>query len=255
MKKLALILTVVLLIPLYSEELTGRAVMEKVVNKTEWNDMEGEITMKIMVRGRTRTRKIKMYSRKRTEQDSDMVMKFLYPPDIEGTAFLLIEHSKGEDERYLYLPALRRIKRIAASGKGGAFMGSDFSYYDIGKPKLKDWKYRNLGFVKFNSIKCYRIEAVPSGPKIEKDTKYSKIIHWVDPNRWSIVHAEYYDRTATLWKVLYVKEIKKIEDIWFQTDLLMKNVLSGSQSEMEFEAIKINQRISKELFTKRYLVQ
>ena len=255
MRKLAIILMSLFLIPLYGENLTGEQIMEKVVKKTGWNDMEGEITMKITVRGRTRIRKIKMYSRKRTEDETDMVMKFLYPPDVEGTGFLLIEHSRGEDERYLYLPALRRIKRIAASGKGGAFMGSDFSYYDIGKPKLEDWKYRNLGIDEYNGTKCYKIEALPSSKKIEKDTRYSKIIHWVDPERWSIIHAEYYDRTGTLWKVLDVKEIKKIGSIWFQTYMVMKNVQAGSSSEMKFENLKVDTGLSPRIFTKRYLQQ
>ncbi len=255
MRKFAIILMSLFLIPLYGENLTGRQIMEKVVKKTGWKDMEGEITMKITVRGRTRIRKIKMYSRKRTEDETDMVMKFLYPPDVEGTGFLLIEHSRGEDERYLYLPALRRIKRIAASGKGGAFMGSDFSYYDIGKPKLQDWKYKNLGMVEYNGIKCYKVEALPSSKKVEKDTRYSKVIHWVDPEKWSVIHAEYYDRTGTLWKVLDVKEIKKIGSIWFQTHMVMKNVQAGSSSEMKFENLQVNKGLPASIFTKRYLQQ
>ncbi len=254
-KLINIILIILFAFSLYGEELTGTKIMEKVVKKTGWNDMEGEITMKITVRGRTRTRKIKMYSRKRTEDESDMVMKFLYPPDVEGTGFLLIEHVKGEDERYLYLPALRRIKRIAASGKGGAFMGSDFSYYDIGKPKLKDWNYKNLGIVDFNGLKCYKVEALPVNKQIEKDTGYSKIINWVDPEKWSIIHAEYYDRTGELWKVLEVKEIKNISGVWFQTHLIMKNVQAGSKSEMKFENLEIDKGLSPNLFTKRYLMQ
>ncbi len=253
-KLINIIFVVLLLLPIYGDELTGIRIMEKVVKKTGWNDMEGEITMNITVRGRTRTRKIKMYSRKRTEDESDMVMKFLYPPDVEGTGFLLVEHEKGEDERYLYLPALRRIKRIAASGKGGAFMGSDFSYYDIGKPKLKDWKYKNLGLVDFEGMKCYKIEALPASPKVEKDTGYKKIINWVDQEKWSIVHAEYYDRTGELWKILDVKEIKEISGVWFQTHLIMKNAQAGSISEMKFENLEVNKGLSPKLFTKRYLM-
>ena len=254
-KILNIIFIFLLIIPLSGENFTGIQIMEKVVKKTGWKDMEGEITMKITVRGRTRTRKIKVFSKKRTEDESDMVMKFLYPPDVEGTGFLLIEHAKGEDERYLYLPALRRIKRIAASGKGGAFMGSDFSYYDIGKPKLKDWNYKNLGIVDFNGLKCYKVKALPVNKQIEKDTGYSKIINWVDPEKWSIVHAEYYDRMGKIWKILEVKEIKNINGVWFQMHLIMKNVQGESVSEMKFENIEINKGLSPKLFTKRYLMQ
>ena len=250
---LSLIIIVFLILPLVAQEPTGREIMEKVILKTGWQDMEAEITMTITLRGRQRIRKIKMYSRKRTETESDMVMKFLYPPDVKGTGFLLIEHDQGEDERYLYLPALRRIRRIAASGQGGAFMGSDFSYYDIGKPKLNDWQYKNLGLVELKGGQCYQIEALPATPQIEKDTGYSRIIHWIDPEKWSALQAEYYDRRGKLWKVLEIKEIQKINEVWFQTHLLMKNVSSGGQSEMKFEKIEINKGLSPQIFTQRYL--
>ncbi len=234
---------------------TGREIMEKVINKATWKDMVAEVEMRISSRGRTRIRKIKMYTRKRTPSEDDTLMRFTYPPDVEGTSFLLREHSKGEDERYLYLPALRRIRRIAASGKGGAFMGSDFSYYDIGKPKLEDWNYKNLGLVDLNGKKVYKIEATPAVKKVEKETKYSKIIHYVDPEKWSVVRAEYYDRTGALWKVLEVKKFQKIKGVWFQTDMVMKNVQSGSESEMKFLNLKIDQGLSPSLFTKRSLAK
>ncbi len=232
---------------------SGREVMERVVNKATWKDMTADVLMRISARGRERIRKIKMFSRKRTAEENDTLMRFTYPPDVAGTAFLLIEHSKGEDERYLYLPALRRIRRIASSGKGGAFMGSDFSYYDIGKPKLGDWKYRNLGMVELNGRKVYKVEALPANKKVEKETKYGKIIHYVDPQKWSVVRAEYYDRMGKLWKVLEVRSFKEIKGIWFQTDLVMNNIQSGSQSEMKFENLKVDQGLSPSLFTKRSL--
>jgi outer membrane lipoprotein-sorting protein len=254
MKKILIIFLIfTLFTPLLSQEPTGREIMSKVVLKTGWQDMEAEITMTITLRSRTRTRKIKMYSRKRTEAESDIVMKFLYPPDVAGTGFLLIEHEKREDERYLYLPALRRIRRIAASGKGGAFMGSDFSYYDIGKPKLNDWQYKNLGIKEIDGQQCYQVEATPISPQIEKDTGYSRIIHWVDPEKWNVIRAEYYDRRGKLWKILEAKEIQEISGVWFQTHLLMKNVQSEGQSEMKFEKIAINKGLPAHLFTQRFL--
>ncbi len=254
MRKILIILTALPLL-LAGNLPSGREIMEKVTSKATWKDMVAEVELIISARGRTRIRKIKMFSRKRTANENDTLMKFVYPPDVEGTAFLLKEHSKGEDERYLYLPALRRIRRIAASGKGGAFMGSDFSYYDIGKPKLEDWNYKNLGLVELNGKKVYKIEATPVSKKVEKETKYSKIIHYVDPEKWSVVRAEYYDRTGALWKVLEVKEFQKIKGSWFQTDMVMKNVQSKSQSEMKFLNLKIDQGLPASLFTKRSLAR
>ena len=90
---------------------TGREIMQKALHKTSWQTMQGDVTLILTnARGEQRIRKIKMFSRKRTEDENDMLMRFVAPPDVRGTAFLIIEHAKGEDERYLYLPALRRVK-------------------------------------------------------------------------------------------------------------------------------------------------
>ncbi len=251
--KRGLIFAVILSGALLGAQPSGREIMERVVNKASWKDLVADVTLKIESRGKTRIRKIKMFARKRNQNETDTLMRFTYPPDVAGTAFLLREHSQGEDERYLYLPALRRIKRIASSGKGGPFMGSDFSYYDIGKPKLDDWKYENLGLVDLDGKKVYKIEALPASRKVEKETKYGKIIHYVDPEKWSVVRAEYYDRTGALWKVLEVREFKKIKGAWFQTDLVMKNLQAKSQSEMKFENLKVDQGLPAAMFTKRNL--
>ncbi len=255
-KFLCLAIALGLLWPVAAEKLTGRQIMETVVKKATWKDMTADLTLIIVSsKGSKRVRKIKMYSRKRTEEESDMLMRFISPPDVAGTGFLLIEHADRDDDRYLYLPALRRVKRIASSGKGGSFMGSDFSYYDIGRPKLKDWRYRRLADEVKNGVECFKVEALPASKQVEKDTRYSKIIHWIDKKKWTTIYAEYYDRTGQLWKVLEVPEVKKIGGIWFQTHMIMKDVQAGRHSEMIFENIKINQNLPAKYFTKRYLLR
>lgn len=182
-----------------------------------------------------------------------MLMRFVAPADVKGTGFLIIEHQNTDDERYLYLPALRRVKRIASSGKGGNFMASDFTYYDIGKPKLNDWKYKRLADEAVNKHECYKIECSPASKQIAKDTGYGKIIRWIRKDIWVTVRSEYYDRANRLWKILEVPKVENISGVWFQTDMIMKDVQNKHRSEMVFTDIKVNQNIPEGFFSQRYL--
>ncbi|NOX36317.1 MAG: outer membrane lipoprotein-sorting protein [Calditrichaeota bacterium] len=237
-----------------AQELSGREIMEKALHKTTWKDMQADVTLILQnPRGEQRVRKIKMFSRKRTENESDMLMRFISPPDVRNTAFLIIEHADGDDERYLYLPALRRVKRIASSGKGGNFMSSDFSYYDIGRPKLNDWTYRRLPDEVVEGFDCYKIECLPASPEISRDTGYNKIIRWIRKDILVTVQSHYFDRGNRLWKILTVPAVEEINGVWFQTDLVMQDVQTNHRSEMKFENIKVNVNLPPRFFSVRYL--
>ncbi len=247
----------ILVLTVYSvsaQELSGYEIMKRSLNKTTWQDMQGEVEL-ILINSRRerRVRKMVMYSRKRTPNDSDMLMRFTAPADVKGTAFLLREHENSDDERYLYLPALRRVKRIASSGRGGNFMSSDFTYYDIGKPRLNDWTYKRLPDETVNGRQCYRIESLPADKQIARDTGYGKIIRWIDQERLVTVKSLYFDRGAREWKTLEVPGVEKIAGVWFQTDMVMKDLQSGHSSEMKFYNVKVNQGIPAEFFTRRFL--
>ena len=232
----------------------GRKIMEQVLQGSRWKDMTADVTLIITnAKGDRRVRKIKLFSRKRTEDESDMLMRFIEPADVAGTGFLMIEHQNRDDDRYLFLPALRRVKRIASSGKGGNFMGSDYTYYDIGEPKLDDWTYPSVSDTTIDGKACYVITALPVTPKIARETGYSKIVHYVDKERMTIIRSDYYDRRGKLQKILTIPEMIRLAGIWFQTHLVMKNVQDNRTSEMKFENIKINQNLPKRYFSQRYL--
>jgi hypothetical protein len=242
------------LIPLFAQQPDGRAIMEKALNKTSWKDMTSKVELLLInERGDTRKREIDMSSRKRDNGETDMVMRFTAPADVKGTAFLIIEHKNSDDDRYLYLPAMRRTKRIASSGKGGNFMSSDFTYYDIGKPKLNDWTYKLLQDENVDGKVCFKIECLPADKDIEKDTAYGKIIRWIRKDILVTVKSQYFDRGGREWKLLTVPGIEKIGDIWFQTEMVMEDVQNKHQSKMTFKDIKINQNLPASLFNQRML--
>jgi outer membrane lipoprotein-sorting protein len=233
---------------------TGREIMEKVVNKETWNDMTADLYLTIVdSKGGKREREIKSFMKKYSADETKMLMFFLKPADVRGTSFLIVEHKDRDDDRYLYLPALRRVKRILASGKGGSFMASDFSYYDIGKPKLEDFKYNLIGEEKLDGVPCYVIECLPVSPQIEKDTGYSKIVRWVRKDNYMILKSDYYSRDGKKFKVLDVEKIEEIQNVLFATVMTMKDIISNRISRMEFRNIKVNTGLKDSLFSETSL--
>ncbi len=250
--KTFLILT--LAVNLKAQGQSAYQIMKTDLNKGNWKDMVGSVEMILInSRGEKRVRKIQMMNRKRTANESDMLMRFKYPDDVRGTGFLLKEHENTDDERYLYLPALHRIKRIASSGKGGNFMSSDFSYYDIGKPKLNDWKYSLLGSEEIAGHPCYKILCMPASPEIVDETGYGKIIRWIRKDIYVTLKSVYFDRGGQKWKVLNVTDYKKISGVWFQTGMVMKDVQNNHETKMIFKDLKVNTNIPELFFTKRFL--
>jgi len=238
----------------FGQDLDGYTIMKKTLSKTTWQDMSGKVELILTnARGDQRLREIEMFSRKRNENESDMLMRFVSPPDVKNTAFLIIENSNSDDDRYLYLPAMRRVKRIASSGKGGNFMSSDFTYYDIGKPKLNDWKYKRLEDEKIADFDCFKLECLPADKEISKDTGYQKIIRWIRKDILVTIKSEYYDRGGRQWKTLEVPGIEKIGDVWFQTEMIMKDIQNNHKSKMVFSDIEINKNLPASLFTQRAL--
>lgn len=255
MRKFLLFFTSLLILcSLKSYSQTGREIMEKVVNKETWNDMTADLYLTIMdSRGNKREREIKSFMKKYSEDETKMLMFFVKPADVKGTSFLIIEHKDRDDDRYLYLPALRRVKRILSSGKGGSFMASDFSYYDIGKPKLEDFKYNLVGEEKLDGLLCYIIECLPASPQIEKDTGYSKIVRWVIKDNYMVLKSDYYSRDGKKFKVLDVEKIEEIEKVLFATVMTMKDIISQRISRMEFRNIKVNTGLKDSLFSETSL--
>lgn len=248
------ILPVGLVLAQQDASLTGKQIMEKVLSQTNWKDMTGDLIMTLTTsRGETRVRNMKFYSKKKTENESMMLIKIVAPADVRGTAFLTIEHQNRDDDRYLYLPALRRVRKITASGKGGNFMSSDFTYYDMGKPKLSDWTTKRLPDETVDGHPCFVVEALPASPKVAKETGYSRIVRWIRKDTFTTLKAVYYDRDGKKWKILTVPEVKKINGVWFATVMIMHDVQIDHTSKMEFKNLKINTGVPAKFFTTRYL--
>lgn len=232
----------------------ARTLMDKVLHASGFQDMQGEITLTLKnKRGDTKVRRIAMSSKKSEQGESRMIMRFVEPADVRGTAFLLIEHEGAEDDRRLWLPALRRVQRISTSGAGGNFMSSDFTYYDIGRPKLEDWTFSDGGESTVQGTACRVVKGQAASDKVKGDTGYAAV-HWcVDPERLVILGADYFDKDGEPLKTLVAKKIEDVGGTPFATEMEMTDAHTGHASRMVFEKLKIDQGLSEDLFTERRL--
>lgn len=233
---------------------SGRESMEKVISRSPWKDMENTSVLTIQdSSGNKRIRKIKVYSKEAPEKENKILMKFISPPDARDIGLLIIEHPERDDDRYFYLPALRKTKKILASGKGGSFMQSDFTFYDIGKPEIHDFKYTEVGKKKINSTQCEVIEAIPVKESVKEEIGYSKIVHYVDTNRYLILQSDYYNKDGVLFKKYKAEEVEKIGEESLITRMVMENIVYHRKSILEMKDIRINQGLPEYIFTRRFL--
>jgi hypothetical protein len=230
--------------------------MARVLEKNAWKDMQGEVLLTLTsAAGDTKRREIQMWSRTNARDENSMLMRFVQPADVRGTGFLTIEHQGGDDDRRLFLPSLRRVNRISTSGAGGNFMSSDFTYYDIGMPKLEDWSYSSAGEATRAGVACRLVAGAPASPRVQADTGYTKVVWCVDPARALVVGADYYEKGGRRFKVLEVLAVEDIKGTPFATHMRMTDQTTGHRSELVFKNLKTDTGIADDVFTERNLIR
>lgn len=234
---------------------TAEKIMWRVHNRPTFRDMHAFVTMRLIPpNGPERVRKMEVWSKTDPKTDeTKMLIRFLEPADVRGTAFLIHSHKDREDDMWFYLPALRRVQRIAASGKAGAFMGSDFSNYDIGGGEYEDWTYTLLREDTLDGDPCWVIEARAKSPEVERKSGYSRMIRWVRKDNYLVLRTDHYDRSGELFKRTRILEARAFDGVWFETKMEAQDLDSGHRSIMEFSDITVNQGLPDDLFTKRSL--
>src|SRR5574341_1219820 len=171
--------------------LTAREIVQRVNDRDDGDRMTAEMEMRLVdSQGNERVRRLRVY-RRHSGKDTQSLMFFLAPADVKDTGFLTYDYDEAgkDDDQWLYLPALRRSKRIASGDKSGSFMGSDFNYSDMTKPYLDDYEFTLLGEEDAGGARAWRIEAVPKRPAVAESTGYSKAQLWVRQDNFVVVRA------------------------------------------------------------------
>ncbi len=237
----------------FAQQITGLQIIEKVYNRPVGNDMSADLKM-ILINssGNERVRKIKQFSRD-FGQVEKKIMFFVSPADVKNTSFMNWSYDEEgkNDDQWIYLPALKKTKRISSDSKGDYFMGSDFTYDDLGDRKPTDDTHKLLREEKIDGENYYVVESIPK----DEDYMYSKTITWIIKDKWIGLKKEFYDEDGEYLKTLTVNKYQKINGFLIITHTTMNNVQKKHKTVMELTNIKINTNIPKSKFTERMMTR
>lgn len=188
--------------------------------------------------------------------DNQRLVTFLSPADVKGTKTLLVEHSNKDDDIWIYLPAMKKVRRLVSSNKKDAFVGTDFSYGDVIGHRVEDWNHKLIREEKVGEFDCYVIEATPIKPEVGENSGYSKRVGWIDKKSFVAVKGESYDLNGQLLKKISAKNVVEVDpkkQRWQPMILESENVQTGHRTVIEFKNFKVNTGVSDDQFTARYL--
>lgn len=242
----------------HAAELTALEVMQKVDDRDDGETSTSEMTMILIdKRKNQRVRKLKAF-RKDYGKDVKSISFFLSPADVRNTTFLSFDWDSEdkEDDNWLYLPELRKVKRISSGNKKDSFMGSDFSYADMNGMELSEWEYR---FKKqsemVDGFDCWVIEGVPKKEKRKKvisETGYLKTVSWVRKDSFLAVRSKLYVKKGKKIKYFIASKIEKIQGIWTVRKMTMKTTKKKRMEHMTvlmFDNLVYNKGVDDSLFT------
>lgn len=167
------------------------------------------------------------------EGDGDKTLTiFDRPEDVKGTALLTFSHKKGSDDQWLYLPALKRVKRIASNNKSGPFMGSEFAYEDISSQEVEKYTYKYLKDEPLDGEDMFVFERYP----VDKNSGYTRQVVWMDKSEYRIRKIDYYDRKNSLLKTLTFNDYKQYKDkFWRASVMEMVNHQTGKSTTLSWD--------------------
>lgn len=160
--------------------------------------------------GEKRHRGLVRWKRRLSELD-EILMRVSAPGDIRGTTVLTLQRDDVDDKQFLYLPAMKKIRRISTADRTQRFVGMDWNYEDLRRVDVKDWTYKALRMDTYGGFECYVYEAIPKSDDL---SVYGKMIHWIRRDNYYRVKAEQYDKRMKLWKITEAPHIEKIQGVW-----------------------------------------
>lgn len=194
-----------------------------------FGDTTADMTMTLRNKqGKESTRVIRSKTLEVVDDGDKSLSIFDTPRDVQGTAFLSFSHKVGDDEQWLYLPALKRVKRINSRNKSGSFMGSEFAYEDIASQEVEKYTYKYLREETLNGIPCYVNESYPVD---KRNSGYTKRITWLDKDEYRLQKVEFYDRKKSLLKTLIASEYQQyLGKFWRAGRMEMMNHQTGKST-------------------------
>ena len=238
--------------------LTAREIMEKNFFVGKVRHLVNETTMTLINdKGQQRVRKTYSVSSLQPNGiDSKIMIRFLFPADVERTGYLQIQHHEGDDDMWIYLPALKKVRRLVANNKRDSFVGSDFSYGDLLLPTVDTYRHSLVRREVLDGEPCFVIESVPATEQIMKYYGYSKTVSWIRLSNFMEKKVDYYDAAGRFLKTHMVPEVKEVDRVnhkWWALRREVVNHQTGHRTVLVYTALDSSQTLQDEFFTPRFL--
>jgi outer membrane lipoprotein-sorting protein len=239
---------------------TGMTVAKKTDERDDGTNVSRKLTMELTdKRGKSRIRETRAF-RKYFGEERRTAIFYETPSNVKGTAFLVYDYpdAQVDDDQWLYLPALRKTRRISASNRGDYFLGTDFTYEDIkleSKLSTEDYRYKTIGKEVIDGHDVYVIEATPIDAKTAKELGYSKTKAWVDVENWMIRKGEFWDVAGNHLKTTYIKDIRLVQQIWTGHIVEVENHKTGHKTKFTFSAVDYTTVIDEDFFSQQTMIR
>lgn len=233
--------------------LTGTEVMTNVYERSQPKDTEGSLTMTLTnARGAERVRSVRQYIAKFDGVEKKLLF-FTAPADVRDTAFMnwSYDDPSRQDDQWIYLPALRRVRRISAEKKNDSFMGSDFTYEDLSARHPDLDTHSVIGTETVDGRRVFVVESIPAAGS----SAYGRTVSWVADGIWIGLRREFYDGSGNLLKTLEIDQYRQIDGFWTIERMTMSNAQSGHFTTMELSGLEFNTGIEESFFSERNMTR
>ena len=256
MKKLLAVLFFA--VPFLVGGLAHGATVEEIMKKSQGayyypgSDYKARITMRLVARsGQERMREMAFLRKNYGVQGGEQkyFIYFYQPADVKDTTFMVYKYPNKDSDRWLFVPSINMVRRIAAQDKRSSFVGSDFTYEDVSGRNINDDDHVLVKEERLGSSDTYVVKSTPKA----QDVDYGYKLSWIDKKTYLPMKEEYYDKRGELYKVFTADAVKDIKGFPTVVKRTMKNLQSGHWTEVVTSNVDYNIGLEDSLFSERFL--
>ena len=237
---------------------SARDIMSKSLEARKLDGSEAMVKMimsddKGSTRERSMTMATKLYDGGKTEK---RIVRFLAPADVKGTGVLMFDHDASPDDVWIFLPALRKTRRIVSSQRNQSFLGSEFSFGDLSAPSLDEFTYNSVKEEDAGGEPCFVIDVTPKDKSTGEAEGYSKKTVWISKATYTVRRTQFFDMGGKLLKELNTSDVKLLDPkkkAYRAMKMEMVNKQNGRKSTFLSEKVTLAPDTKDEYFTTRYL--
>ena len=227
---------------------TAETIVQKVLEADPWGLSGGVVSAHVTLKdkhGSTSELAFEAHSLRYDPPLAKSLIRFSAPADLAGAAFLQIQKKDADDERFLFMPELKKARRISGNLRANAFMGTDFSFADIDRRDLREGHATLKGEEDMGGQKCWHVETAPTRP----DSQYATIELWVRKDNFVPLKWVFYNKAKMAVKTLTAQEVRRVKGQWFISKSTMVNNQEGHETSLVLTDIQPRNDVPDDEFT------